>query len=270
MNADGQSQASGDDGRINGKESDVLIERLRIFWESIVSVEEKINTDEKSLWQEEQKTVSNPLASLLLPIMEALPHLHFPQGTVLDYFRQGDSMGSEPVLYVRWRDAPRVGDDHNAVLLGFNILRAGPAPEYTDVMKVVQPDRTAEGAWELFLLNLLGVQFGLHWHACYHLLRMVYDWHELLEENKYFGREMRGEFLMAASQLSAEDRKEVMSWDCRPSAVVEKDRIILGHCVFSPFIGFIKASTAVVFEPELQIMSPVIEKRLECDCGIKY
>ena len=179
-------------------------------------------------------------------------------------------MGSEPTLYVRQQNEPRVRDDHNAMLLGFRILRNGPAPKYTDFMKVVQPEHTVEEAWELFLLNLLGIQFGLRWHACYHLLLMVYDWHELLDENKYFGREMRKEFQMVIRKLSVEERKEIMSWDCRPSAVVEDGRITLRHCVFSPFIGFIKAKTSMVFEPELKLMSPVMEKKLECSCGIHY
>ena len=145
MSADEQSQISGEDKRFknfggdkpnDGKENDILIERLRIFWESILFVQEKINSDRKSQGQDERETISNPLASPILPIMEAFPHLHFPQGAVLDYFRQGDSMGSEPTLYVRQQNEPRVRDDHNAMLLGFHILRNGPAPEYTDFMKV--------------------------------------------------------------------------------------------------------------------------------------
>ena len=92
----------------------------------------------------------------------------------------------------------------------------------------------------MFLLNLLGIQFDLHWHACYHLLLMVYDWHKLLVENKNFGREMRKEFQKVIRKLSVEERKEIMSWDCRPSAVVEDGRITLHHCVFPPLSDSLK------------------------------
>lgn len=258
---------------MGNRDSDFMIDRLRIFCESMLSVEKSIHLENDMQYGGDGKLLNAEAnATPLEPMMEALPHLHFPVGAVLDYFPIGDSMGTIPVLYVRKRDEPRHGDDDNFLLLGERVLRTGEGTgkDFTHFMEVVQPEPSIEGAWELLLLNLIGKQFGLHWHGRYHLLRVIYDWHDFFDKKSYFGKPLEREFCIEDDKISAEDMKDILSWKCRPTAMVEDNKVIIHYCAFMPFAGFFYSESTVVFKPELRLMPPVILKKINYRCGIWY
>ena len=267
------------EGNMNGmdnmenKDSDLMIERLRIFWESMLSVEKSIHAEQDTQHNDEKRLLNaDANATPLEPMMEALPHLHFPVGVALDYFPIGDSMGTIPVLYVRNQDEPRHGCDNDFMLWGNQILRtgSGDGKDFTHFMEVVQPDPSIEGAWELLLLNLIGKQFGLHWHGRYHLLRVIYDWHDFFDKKSYFGKPLEREFRIADDKLSAEEKKDILSWESKPTAKVEDNKVTMRYCAFAPFAGFFYSESTVVFNPELRLMPAVILKKINYRCGIWY
>lgn len=240
------------------RESEALIARLKAFWTISMKLESKVPE-----WPclpkikcNYRKGVENPL----VPMMEVLPHLHFPEDSILDYFQEGSEWGAAPVLYVRKKDAPRIPDRVFSWADSSDI-------DIIPALQAVEPEFSSEGAWEMVLLAELGTQFGLFWHACYDMLRIIYDLDEF-RGGRYVGKRDCDECRKLA--LSNEDWKEIASWNITPKVNMKEDRAIVHYCVFSPFGGFFMVRRTLLFRPILKLMPPVRVKKIEYSCGIRY
>ena len=240
----------------------ILVERLKIFWKATRNLEKRIHGPD---FREPEELLPRRNRSPLASWFKSLPHLHLPAGMVPDIYHSGTKMGSAPVLYARKKDSPRL-KDHFGPYLGDD------KPEGTMLMEAVVPDKTIEGIWELILLDEMGAQFGLYWHAGYELLRILYDWDEVFIGKTYAGLPDDGECLFGDGRatVSEEDRRELLSWNIAPYVTMRDDRAFAHYCVFSPFGGFYKVRRTVVLSPKLEIKKPVILKKVEYNCGIIY
>ena len=244
------------------KYAEVLVERLKIFWKATKNLEKRIASPS---FLESEETFSRRNRSPLVSWFKSLPHLHLPDGMVPDYYHFGTHHGSAPVLYARKKSSPRV-KDHFGYYLG------DEKPEGTMLMEAVVPDKTMEGIWELILLDEMGGQFGLYWHAGYDLSRILYDWGEFFKGKKYAGLPDDGECLLGdkGGTVTEEEHRELLSWNIAPYVTMKDDRAFAHYCVFTPFGGFFKVRRTVILSPELEIKKPVILKKVEYNCGIVY
>ena len=248
-----------------------LVERLGLFWNVIRELTRSINdrVEGFSIYQESEKELALRLAaraakiridSPLLPLMNVLPHLHFPEGTLLDYYQYGSSLGSEPELYVRKENERRLPNNSEP-------FSRDPNPNVLRVLDAVRPEFTPEGVWELLLLMEFGSQFNLVWHAAYGTARIICDMEEFFS-GRYFGE--RNQCRFDVSRLSDDERSELLSWDVVPKVKLKDGKAIVNYCVFSPFFGFIKCRRTILFTPELRLQKPVKMKKIPYSCGITF
>jgi hypothetical protein len=190
-------------------------------------------------------------------MMEVLPHLHFPEGTILDYYQCGTELGSYPKFYVRKEEEPRFPDNATA------FSDARPA----EVLDTVAPEFSQEGVWELLLLEELGAQFGLRWHANYIMRKIIYNMEEFFS-GKYFGKD--NDCFFSPERLSGSDKTELLSWDVEPKVELTNGRAVVKYCIFAPFRGFFQVRRAVEFDPKLSIEKPQILEKVSYNCGILF
>lgn len=240
-------------------QAEVLIERLKIFWKATTALSKKIDLPS---FGENEEAFCRHKRSPLVFWFKSLPHLHLPEGMVPDFYHSGTVIGSEPVLYVRKKDSPRLADYHGRSL-------AGEEPQGTLLLSAVVPEKSIEGIWELILLDEMGDQFALWWHAGDHLLRILYDWGEFFKGKTYAGLRDCEECLFMGS-VTENTRLELLSWNVTPYINMKEDRAIAHYCVFMPFEGFFKIRRTIILSPEIKIKKPVILKKVEYDCGIIY
>lgn len=251
-----------------GCESVRLMNRLRVFWRVIHELERDVAAGKRpdKLEASERKRLLKTKThdhnvSPLIPLMEALPHLHFPKGTVLDYYQDGSAFGSQPVFYVRREDEPRRPDFH--VELDPDELEL----KTQELRQIIKPEISADGAWEMILLDELGSQFNLVWHAAYSTRRIVCDMPEFFSGN-YCGCRNNCDF--SVSCLTENDKAELLSWDVVPTVTFMDEKAIVKYCVFTPFGGFFKVRRMIRFKPGLRMLKPSIMAKLSYDCGIVF
>ena len=251
----------------NRNGSDILVKRLEVVWKCIQQLKTERNNSEDQ---------SDKQSSPLVPMMEALPHLHFPEGTLLDFYQYGSYFGSQPVFYVRKVTDARIphfskeatADDPNSDVVG--------------VLDAVSPAFMPEGMWELILLLDFGEQFGLVWHANYSQRVVVYDMQDFLSD-KYFGEKISG-MLYGFPPRSP----ELLSWQTAPKVTMQENSALVEYCMFSPFGGFAMIQRTVMFEREPvpnaklarlsslprfrcpKLQKPVVVKEFKYNCGICF
>ena len=228
--------------------SEYFIWKLKEFWKVIQDLKHGTST----------LRCANPL----FPMMKVLPHLHFPEGSILDCYQVEYplGLGAEPVLYVR---------KENEQSFSGNGERDSdnPAPNLLNDLSIVSPEFTQEGVWELILLIELGTQFNLVWHANYNLRRIICNMKEFFE-GWYCGT--YDDCYFKADRLTDYEKTRLLSWDIAPKVKLEDSYAIAEYCLFSPFSGFFTVRREIQFEPELHLSKPLITERLFYDCGIKF
>ena len=244
------------------KDSETLVERLKTFWKATKGLNKKID---RPTFSEDVQASRRRKGNPLVRWFNSLPHLHLPDGMIPDYYHSGTCHGSIPVLYARKKGSARLKD-----YCGYYL--DGQKTEGMPLMEAVIPEKSMEGIWELLLLDEMGGQFALHWHAGYNLLRILYDWSEFFTEKTYAGLPDDWECLFddTSAAISEEERRELRSWDIAPYIKMKNDRAIAYYCVFTPFGGFFKVRRTVILSPELEIKKPVILKEVKYDCGVIY
>ena len=253
--------------------SEHFIERLKVFWTVIRELEAKTDNEisefdtmlapiRRYRWK-----LGNALrfwrhSSPLVPMMKALPHLHFPEGFLLDYYQVGSTTGSVPAFYVRKPKEPRLPNNPKECL-------GDSMPKVIYLDEAVRPDHTPDGAWELVLLVELGHQFNLAWHAGTSIIFLLYNMEEFFA-GRYMGREdvYLGDF--SADQLPENERKELLSWDIAPKATLTEDGFLVDYCIFSPWHGFSKVQRRVRFTPETSLSECITTKKVYYNCKIIF
>lgn len=254
-------------------ESEHFIDRLKVFWKVIRELEVKTDNEisefdtmlapiRRYRWK-----LGNALrlwrhSSPLVPMMEALPHLHFPEGFLLDYYQEGNTTGSVPALYVRKPKEPRLPNNPKECL-------GDSMPKVTYFYEAVRPEHTPDGAWELVLLVELGYQFNLAWHAGTDIIFPLYNMKDFFSR-KYMGEENVYLWDFNADKLSGEEREELLSWDISPKVTLEEDGALVDYCIFSPWHGFSKIQRRVQFKPKISLSKRVITKEVYYSCRIVF
>lgn len=96
-----------------------------------------------------------------------LSHVAMKPGYVLDYVYQYDGMGGCPVLYGRKKG--------RFPYLTYTQYKRSHSNGWPDYLRYLETDVTAQGFFEFVVLDLMGGQFYLVWHAGYNDSMIVCD-----------------------------------------------------------------------------------------------
>ena len=165
----------------------------------------------------QQNTFSQTLGSGDLDCyLEILTHLKMKPGCRLHYKEQGDYVASMPVIFGK-----------ESIII----------------------DKSPEGAWEAFLLETIGDQFNLRWHAGTQQLCIVTSWRKFFHSHP--ADEVSGKEVLYFCNTA-----KLKTWDITPRVEICGDEATVYYCMFNAWDGFrlmsskVHFSTAVVDMPE--------------------
>jgi hypothetical protein len=196
-----------------------------------------------------------------------LSHLSMAPGYVLDYVYCYDSISGWPVLYARPQDQPAHttcsslfaepdsdgGDGDEAV--------SDPWRAY---LNHVQGDGTAEGFFQLAVLDVMGGQFYLYWHAGYNDTQVLCDRAAL--EAIVAAFEEDGNFLA----FTAEQRKAALALDVQPKIEFGTDTVTVRVVTFSKWGGFEERTYTVERTAPNRFVGEERTKLVDYNCGIMF
>lgn len=192
---------------------------------------------------------------------KVLPHLSMQPGYVLDYVYMYDFMGGFPILYARPEDTPRF-ITHNE----YAQAAAGTNSVDLDHRAHIQADGTPEGYLELAIMEVMGTQFYLHWHAGYNDHTVVCNQGSLeaLIENIF---ESYGEGMdSTADQI----RKQIRKLDVTPTVEIGTEKVTVQLYYFTKWGGLFKAEMVMNKAFPHKIIETNTENLVEYDCGIMF
>jgi hypothetical protein len=186
-----------------------------------------------------------------------LTHLSMEPGYVLDYVYLWDNyeFGGRPVIYVR-------EEDQEPFLTYKEYVEAGG--KGTSVMaqdsKVpgdrIRIDGTEEGFFEYVVLQIMGGQFYLFWHAAYDDATVICDKTGL------------DRLLAQYSSLPSSVEREARKLDYKPIIEFRDDQVTVKVMTFTNWGGFIQDSFTISRRYPHTIIEREKRVIVEYDCGI--
>jgi hypothetical protein len=150
-----------------------------------------------------------------------LDRLSIEPGYVLDYVYYNDGIGGEPVLYARKANQPAYRD-YNEISAERKIDSPSAEDEYLRHIKV---DGTPEGFFQLYVLQIMGGQFYLFWHANYDDYKVVCNSSDAA--------------LYLSDPITIRDASQM---DFTPVVEMDNDSVRVDSVVFTKWGGFIRKS----------------------------
>jgi len=99
--------------------------------------------------------------------MEILDHLSMADGYQLAYVYKYDPMGSYPVLYAHLEDSPPFTSLKEYTSAHPECFQSSEKPSHCSYQQLIETDGSEIGYLQFVLLNEMGRQFYLDWHANY-------------------------------------------------------------------------------------------------------
>ena len=186
-----------------------------------------------------------------------LDHLAVKDGYFLDYVYQYDFMGGYPVLYTLPDDQPpfQTFADYRASIPSSQRT----LPSYLDHIVI---DDTPGGYLQMVVLDVMGAQFYLHWHAGYNDFRVICDddmLATLLGSDTGFG-----------SPIPDDVQQQARLLDVTPSVKLDEDAAHVEFTGFTKWGGFYRVTVAIDRSYPREIYDGSSENMVEYDCGVMF
>ena len=123
-------------------------------------------------------------------------------------------------------------------------------------------NNTEQGFFEYLLLNIMGGQFYLSWHANYDDIMIICDCSALelvIDETQDFGLELPVDSILAASEL-----------DLSPKIEFTEDNVIITAVFFTKWGGFLRGTFTIKREFPHDIIDGEWEVLIEYECGVMF
>lgn len=200
-------------------------------------------------------------------IFSVLSHLSMEPGYVLDYVYCYDGLSGWSVLYARPQDQPA----HRTCSSLFAEAdsdggEGGEAASdpWRAYLNRVQVDGTAEGFFELAVLDVMGGQFYLYWHAGYNDTQVLCDQAALEGIVADFAED--GQSLA----FTPEQRKAALALDARPRIEFGPDTVTVRVVTFSKWGGFEESVYTVARAAPNRIVGEERTILVDYMCGIMF
>jgi hypothetical protein len=185
-----------------------------------------------------------------------LDQLSVEEGYYLDYVYMFDFMGGRPFLYT----LPEA-DEPFSTFVDYTQTRAEEQPNYLD--HVVAEDMPA-GYMQLAVLDVMGEQFYLHWHAGYNDWQIICDTETLDELVETLGDPSFG------YALSEDAQKAAREIDVTPTVTLDDDVAEVRAILFTKWGGFYEWTVTIDREVPREVYEYESETLVEYDCGIMF
>jgi hypothetical protein len=155
-----------------------------------------------------------------------LTHVSMEPGYVLDWVYHIDTLGGEPVLYARRESDPPFRTEADLKQAGGSAIWAYASH--------VRTDDSAQGFFELLVLDIMGAQFYLDWHALYNDIRIVAS------------RSALEDILTADGchePFSDGFKRNARNLDLEPKIDLRRDDVSVTLVLFTQWGGFLQDST---------------------------
>ena len=204
-----------------------------------------------------------------------LTHLSMEPGYVLDYFLVGDDLfGDCPLIYTRkaddepftsyeqyfqeYENSKDLTDIYSFV--GFVM---GETPDsFQDKIRI---DDSAEGFIEYVMLQIMGNQFYLFWHALYNDATVIFD-ADTVEQTLAESFEVFGDNGFHYEELAA--RAQFIK--LQPTVRFDGDTVIVSVVYFTKWGGFKRAIHTINRYYPHTITDVTIETLIEYECGVQF
>jgi hypothetical protein len=206
-------------------------------------------------------------------IFSQLKHLSMEDGYVLDYVYDFDGTGGSPLLYTRPADtAPlKTYDEFGEAVSNYT----RPENDLTAVWFVmgektgifgnkIKIDGTREGYFEYTILQLLGEQFYLFWHANYNDLRIVSDPVEMEILLQNLGET---DFGLPVSEGFKRDARKI---NLQPTVDINGDTVTVTLVTFTNWGGFYRLAFTMYRNYPHLVIGLEDKQLLKYDCGVMF
>ena len=186
-----------------------------------------------------------------------LDHLAVEDGYFLDYVYRYDFMGGFPKLYTLPDDQPpfETFNDYSASIT----LPGQPLPSYLDHIVI---DDTPEGYVQMVVLDVMGAQFYLHWHAGYNDFQVICDGDmldTLLNSNDEFGL-----------TIPADAQQQARLLDVTPTVELDEDVAHVEFTGFTKWGGFYRVTFTISRDHPREVYDSSSENLIEYNCGVMF
>jgi hypothetical protein len=194
------------------------------------------------------------------------PHLKLEKGFQLDYAYDLSGMGGFPIIYTAPRGTPAFTSFQEYV--DFAAMNESDPASYkpndhkNDYMAHIQVDDSPEGYLQYLLMNIIGDQFYLVWHANYNDTVILCDASDMEDVAK----EMAGFNLAFPKEIDA----KIKTIDFSPTIKVGDTTVSIRLVQFSKWYGFRETEYSIDRKSPHLIMAKPNKTLIEYDCGIKF
>lgn len=185
-----------------------------------------------------------------------LDHLSVEAGWVLDYGYQAGGDRGYPILYARPADDPPYATYQEYQLA----VAADPDREpIAPHLHRVVVDGTPEGFFQYVVLEIMGGQFYLHWHAGENDSQIITTQARLQEIID-----------AVASEMGPEAASQARGTDPTPQVSIQDEVVVVQVSVFTRWGGLLRRTYTISREFPHRILGVEVGVVAECDCGIPF
>jgi hypothetical protein len=182
-----------------------------------------------------------------------LDHLSMEPGYILDYVYVYDFLGGYPVLYARPQNQSPYRTYEELIV----------SPQASDsYLDHVQADGTEESYFQYVVLDIMGRQFYLFWHANYNDTRIVCD-SEALEV-------ILGSLGSFGGEMPAADKARARQIDLEPVIEIGTDTVTVQITTFTHWGGFYRERYTLQRQFPHTVIDFEADELVPYECGIMF
>jgi hypothetical protein len=219
--------------------------------------------------------ISNPKALFNInSYFKVLKHLSMEPGYVLDYYMFGEDMfGSRPLIYVRKEGQSPISSyeefekwmqkqpDEDATYKFVSLVMEGDKSGLNDHIIV---DGTTEGYFEYVLLNMMGGQFYLSWHANYDdatIISSTASLQKIIDE---------GEVFRDNQPYPESIQRKTRYLEPDVTVVFANSKVQVSVLCFTKWGGFIRRTFTINEKAPHSITNIKDNTQVEYECGVMF
>jgi len=196
---------------------------------------------------------------LLIP----LDHLKLTPGYTLEFVYRDDGLGGRPAVYARKIDSPSF-PNFEAYQAASGTCDHDNLPTGCSFLDFVESDGTEEGYFQWVLLEMMGNQFYLYWHANYNDAEIIASKAQLEAIVEKISAEDIG------NPLSASQRRQALEIDPAPSVSVDGDQVTVRVIWFTKWGGFNESILTLSASTPHRVLDRRTTVLVEYQCGIQF
>jgi hypothetical protein len=186
-----------------------------------------------------------------------LDHLSMDEGYFLDYVYLYDFMGGYPVLYTLPED-----EEPFATFADYSEAVDATGYDFPNYLDRIVIDGTPDGYLQMAVLDVMGSQFYLHWHANYNDWQVICNSEmlaALLTSNNEFGY-----------PISEDVQAQVRDLDVAPTVELDEDVARVQVVLFTKWGGFYRVTYTMSHDYPREVYAVESEWLAAYDCGVMF